>query len=198
MSTRQVINSLYNSCSYVISRDHTSWIVDCGDVDRILPNLDGRLCGVLLTHAHFDHIYGLNHLLTLFPDVLIYAHEAAAKALLDDKLNLSRYIDMPMTLNSPENIRVVEDGESVRLFDDVDALAVFTPGHNPGSVTWVVDDMVFTGDSYIPGLKTVTNMPQSNKAQAIESEALILRLAEHRTILPGHPANEQITQEENN
>ena len=147
MDIHQVINSLFNSCSYVISSDHSSWLIDCGDVDRILPHIDGRLCGVLLTHAHFDHIYGLNHLLALFPDVPIYVNGAARDALLSDNLNLSRYVGLPMTLDADACIRVVADGQSVNLFDGIDARAVYTPGHNPGSVTWVIEDMVFTGDS---------------------------------------------------
>lgn len=96
-----------------------------------------------------------------------------------------------MTLDADACIRVVADGQSVNLFDGIDARAVYTPGHNPGSVTWVIEDMVFTGDSFIPGLKTVTNMPLSNKAQALESEILIRRLAKDRTVYPGHPAEEK-------
>ncbi len=64
--------------------------------------------------------------------------------------------------------------------------AVFTPGHSPCCVTWVLDDMMFTGDSYIPGVKTVTNLPHCDKKQAACSEILIKKLAEHRTVYPGH------------
>lgn len=191
MIIRQVINSVFNSCSYVVTQGHCSWLVDCGDVDRILPLIDGRLSGVLLTHTHFDHIYGLNHLLSVFPEVPIYTNEHGYVGLLSDKMNLSRYHENPFVLDNPGNIRVIEDGNEIGLFDDVNAQAVFTPGHSPSCVTWVVRDAVFTGDSYIPGVKTVTIFPHADKALVYQSEALILDLLEHRTIYPGHSTTEE-------
>ena len=80
---------------------------------------------------------------------------------------------------------------NVGMFDEVTAQAVFTPGHSPSCVTWVVDDTVFTGDSYIPGIKTVTIFPHADKALVYQSEALILDLLKHRTIYPGHSITEE-------
>lgn len=186
MKIRQIVNSLFHSCSYVITQDHFSWLVDCGDVDRILPFIEGRLRGVLLTHAHFDHIYGLNTLLELFPDVPVFANESAREALSSDKLNFSKYHGDPFVFNAPENVHQVEDGDRISLFDGVVAQVTFTPGHSPGSVTWVVEDVIFTGDSFIPGVKTVTNLPHADKALAAQSEELIRELSRHRIIYPGH------------
>ena len=193
MRIQHVVNTIYNSCSYVIGNDDCSWIVDCGDVDRILPLIRGRLCGVLLTHAHFDHIYGLNQLLSLYRDVPVYTNAAGQETLLSDKLNFSRYYGDPFVLSRPENVAIVADGEELALFDDIKARAVYTPGHSPGCVTWIVDDAVFTGDSLIPGVKTVTNIPHSDKGLAARSECAIREMAQHRTIYPGHAPNEGIT-----
>ena len=160
--------------------------MDCGDVDRLLPLIDGELCGVLLTHAHFDHIYGLNNLMTLFPRLTVYVSRPGREGLLSDKLNYSRYYGDPIVLDSPDSIQVVEDGDKVRLFDDVTIQAVCTPGHSPGCVTWMTDEVLFTGDSFIPGVKMVTNLPHSDKDQAAQSEALIRDMAETRKVYPGH------------
>ena len=81
MTIHQVVNTIFNSCSYVLTQDKQSWLVDCGDVDQILPLIDGKLQGVLLTHAHFDHIYGLNHLDSLFPGVPVYTNQAGREGL---------------------------------------------------------------------------------------------------------------------
>ena len=191
MIIRQVINSVISSCSYVVTQEHRSWLVDCGDVDRILPLIDGRLCGVLLTHTHFDHIYGLNHLLSVFPRVPIYTNQQGYEGLLSDKMNLSRYHEEPFVLDNPGNIQVVVDGTDLSIFDKITAHAVFTPGHSPSCVTWVVDDAVFTGDSYIPGVKTVTIFPHADKSLVAQSEAKIIDLLEHRMIYPGHAIIEE-------
>ncbi len=186
MTIHQIVNSIFRSCSYVLCQDGNSWLVDCGDVDQILPLIDGNLRGVLLTHAHFDHIYGLNQLLVLYPKVSIYTNQAGIVNLLSDKLNFSRYYGDPIVLSEPSNVCCVSDMQDVALFEGASAQAVFTPGHSPCCVTWKLADALFTGDSYIPGVKTVTNIPHSDKALAMESEALIKLMAEHRTIYPGH------------
>jgi len=50
----------------------------------------------------------------------------------------------------------------------------------------MTDDVLFTGDSYIPGVKTVTNFPLSDKALAQESESLIRQLQQGRSLYSGH------------
>lgn len=186
MKIVQVVNSIYNSCSYVLTSDRRTWLVDCGDVDRLLPHIDGELCGVLLTHAHFDHIYGLNHMITLFPRLTVYTCQSGLEGLLSDKLNFSRYYGDPVVLNSPDSVKLVSDGDKVQLFDNVTIQALMTPGHSPDCVTWMTDEVIFTGDCFIPGVKMVTNLPHSDKAQAALSEALIRDLAMTRTVYPGH------------
>ena len=192
MTIRQIVNSVYNSCSYVLTQDKQSWLVDCGDVDQILPLVEGKLQGVLLTHAHFDHIYGLNNLVSLFPGLTVYTIMAGFNGLLSDKLNFSRYYGDPFIFDSPDNVKLVRDGECISLFEGVEIKAVATPGHSPGCVTWVTEDAIFTGDSYIPGVKTVANLPHSDKELALKSEALIRDMVENRLIYPGHAASNEI------
>lgn len=186
MIVRRVVNTVYKSCTYLLIEDQRTWIVDCGDVDRLLPLVQGQLCGVLLTHAHFDHIYGLNTLLSLYPSLPVVTNEYGLNGLNSDKLNFSRYYGDPFVLDSADNVRLVQDGEQIPLFADIDARAVFTPGHSPDCITWIAGDAVFTGDSYIPGVRTVTNIPHSDKELAAHSEAVIRELSMERLLYPGH------------
>lgn len=192
MTIHQIVNSVFNSCSYVLTQDKQSWLVDCGDVDQILPLIDGKLQGVLLTHAHFDHIYGLNNLESLFPGVPVYTVMAGLNGLMSDKLNFSRYYGEPFIFDSPDNVKLVNDGDCISLFDGVEIKAVATPGHSPGCVTWLTSNAIFTGDSYIPGVKTVANLPHSDKDLALKNEALIRQMVENRSIYPGHAASNEI------
>ena len=192
MNIHQIVNSVFNSCSYVLTQDKQSWLVDCGDVDQILPLVDGKLQGILLTHAHFDHVYGLNNLISLFPGVPVFTTSAGLDGLLSDKLNFSKYYGEPFIFDSPENVKLVKDGECISLFEGVEIKAVETPGHSPDCVTWLTENAIFTGDSYIPGVKTVTNLPHSDKALALKNEALIRQMVENRSIYPGHAASNEI------
>lgn len=176
-SLKSWVNSIFNSVTYRLGMS----VVDPGDEQDW-----SGVKSVLLTHAHFDHIYGLNRIIEMTPSASVYTNRAGMEALLNDSKNLSRYHDTPFVFAYPENIRVVDDGDEINLGDGLVAEAHFTPGHNPGCITWVVGDSVYTGDSYIPGIKTVTNLPGSDKALAAQSELLIKKLAEGKQIFPGH------------
>lgn len=182
------INSLFFSTTYIIgSHNNVIWVVDCGDVEPVLRYLQGKqLMGVLLTHAHFDHIYGLNELLKHFPEALVYTNEAGQEALLDEKKNMSFYHETPFVFEYTDRIRIVADGDEIVLSDELKAKVIATPGHHPSCLTYIIDNAIFTGDSYIPDVKVVTNLPKGNKKQAQESVERILSLSEGKTIYPGH------------
>ena len=158
-------------------------LIDPGDEWEGFENVEA----VLLTHAHFDHIYGLNRVVEMNPGVKVYTNEAGQKALFSDKLNMSRYHETPFVFKYPENIALVNDGDNINLDSiNLKAAAIFTPGHNPSCITWIINNIIFTGDSYISGIKTVVNLPKSNRLQAKASEELIVKLSQGRTIYPGH------------
>lgn len=63
MNVQGIVNSIMSSMTYVLSEDEGDgvWLVDCGDIGSIQASSIGSnpIKGVLLTHAHYDHIYGL-------------------------------------------------------------------------------------------------------------------------------------------
>lgn len=79
----------------------------------------------------------------------------------------------------------MDDGQEIRIGNTI-AKAFFTPGHNPSCITWVIDDCVFSGDSLIPGIKTVTNLPNGDRNKAMESITIIETLKQRRQLFPGH------------
>ena len=167
------MNSLYNSTG-------TS---SCASSESANTFIEVR--GVFITHSHYDHIYGLPSLLERFPDCCIYTSAEGKVGLASDKFNFSRYHGDPIRCEGP-NIRVLQDCDSVELFDDVRMTAMMTPGHDKSSVTFYTDDSVFTGDSYIPGFDVVTTFPRSNKSDSDISLKKINILLETRKIYPGH------------
>lgn len=189
----QIVNTVYTSRTYILSQEGSSsvWLVDCGDVPPLtdyLSSLGNDLYiieGVLLTHAHYDHIYGLPKLTELFPALRVYTNEIGKKALASERQNFSKYHEDPINYES-DNVVVCGDGDEVELFDGVRAVVHDTPGHNPACLTYEVGDYLFTGDSYIPGIKVVTNLPGGDKALAAESLEKILKLAEGKILCPGH------------
>ena len=186
-----ITNTIFTSKTYILSKqgEDKAWLVDIGDIEPVLSYLAERhlfVEGVFLTHAHFDHIYGIKQLIERFPECKVYVNAYAKEALASEKLNMSKYHESPVSC-SGSNVVVLNEGNEKCLFDGEPVMQFYeTPGHNPGCMTMVIGNVIFTGDAYIPGVGVNTIPPHSNKEQAKTSLERILKLAEGKTVLSGH------------
>ena len=191
-----ITNSIFSSRTYWISesRQPKVWLVDCGDIVEDIKQLPqgATVAGVLLTHVHFDHTYGLNELFSLYPNCRVYTNDFGQKSLTDPKRNFSRYhTDMEdFVFEYPERVIVVNEGDSIELFEGVFADVFDTPGHDESCLCYEVEENLFTGDAYIPGVKTVTTFPHSSKKKALESDLRISSMARCMKVWPGHTISE--------
>lgn len=188
---KEIVNSIFTSKTYILSKkgEDKAWLMDIGDIEPVLSFLEEHrlgLVGVFITHGHFDHIYGLPSLIEHYPACKVYTTDFGKKSLASDKLNMSRYHETPITYEG-DNVIVLHEGDEIRLFEGESTMLFYeTPGHNPGCLTMVLGDLIFTGDAYIPGVGANTQLPHANKEQAQQSMERIIKLAEGKTILSGH------------
>ena len=196
MKVSHIVNSVFTSRTYILTQEgsRSVWLIDCGDVSPIVDMLSSMggvfiIKGVLLTHVHYDHIYGLPRLTEKFPSLRVYTNEYGKNALTDIRLNYSKYHNDPIVYES-ENVVTCDEGAVIELFDGVQAKVYHTPGHNPSCLTYEVGDYLFTGDAYIPGIKVVTTFKGGDKVKAAESVERILQLAEGKTVCAGHEVTE--------
>lgn len=189
----EITNSVFNSKTYILYHEGNCavWLVDIGDIEPLLTFLDKHdlsVKGVFLTHTHFDHIYGLQPLVIRFPSCSIYTTQYGKQGLASDRINMSKYYDLidPIIYNG-DNVIIVREGDIIQLFEGEPCLFFYeTPGHNPGCLTMVLGDMIFTGDSYIPGIGVTTNIRYADKEMAQASLLKIMKLAEGKRIFSGH------------
>lgn len=192
MLLQRIENTFYASNTFVLSEKEGTdvWLVDCGDyAAQVCHLLNGRkVRGVLITHTHSDHIYGLNALLSDFPDAVVCTSEFGKRALRDTKLNVSKYhVEVPDFIINPEaRIVVLHEGDEVDMFPGVKAQVLSTPGHDKSCLSYIIDDCLFTGDSYIPGERLLAIFPNSNKEDAKESCNRLIELSKNFAVCPGH------------
>ena len=126
---------------------------------------------ILATHGHWDHIGGAHSARSLAAqDVQLAMHDNDAQLLASKRAHMLpdgyqalrfRYLDDAESLAKQdalvmENLsgelaadRELKGGEHINLGVDTSVTVVHTPGHSPGSVSFVLDgpDWAFTGDS---------------------------------------------------
>jgi len=190
MHVQQYINPHFTSNTYLITTAKSSgvWLVDLGALDQVLKYLGAgqSIIGVLLTHYHYDHIHGINLLAETFSFCPIYASSHSIEGLYDPKQNLSFYHEDPIIYKSNKAINIADIGQLL-LWDSIPVQAIATPGHNPGCISFMIGNYLFTGDSYIPHIDIVTKLRGGNKVQAKESTRKLLNLMQDDTIIcPGH------------
>ena len=184
-----IVNRIFNSITYILptGNEKDCWLVDCGDVEKVIEQ-GWNVLGVLLTHAHCDHIYGLNKLMEAFPEALVYTNAEGKESLMNPRWNFSHYHENveDFVLAHPENVRVIEE-ECIIDLGGMQVAVFFVPGHEPSCLAFRIEDVLYTGDAYIPGVKVVTTFPRSNRQQAAESLARLQQLeSSGLTVMPGH------------
>jgi hydroxyacylglutathione hydrolase len=86
----------------------------------------------------------------------------------------------------PEPDVLVADGELVP-FGDLSFRVVHTPGHTPGSVTFIIENMAFVGDLIFQGSIGRTDFPGGSHEDLLESvRTRIFTLDDAMVLLPGH------------
>lgn len=188
MQITRIVNSVFTSNTFVLTNEgcRDCWLVDVGDIEPILETVgERRVKGVFITHTHYDHIYGINKLVERFPECVVYTSEHGKEGLFSSKLNFSKYHDDPLTFEGA-HLEVLEEGDEVSLFPYVTLKAIATPGHDWSCMSYYTDNVIFSGDSYIPNIKVITSMPKSNKTEAQVSLERIMELCKTRDVYPGH------------
>lgn len=194
---KEIVNSIFTSKTYILYKERcrSAWLVDIGDVEPVLSFLKAEgleVAGVFITHGHFDHIYGLPSLVKQYPKCKVYTTEYGKESLASDKLNMSKYHESPVRYEG-DNVIVVYEGKEMQLFDDEPTMVFYeTPGHNPGCLTMVIGNLIFTGDSYIPGVKVNTQLPHADKVLAAKSVEKIHQLSEGKAVFSGHDVKKAI------
>lgn len=190
-----VVNTVLSSKCYIVYKRgcERAWLVDMGDIEPVVKFFDDHnlsVAGVFLTHGHYDHFYGLQSLMGLYPVCKVYSTAYTKQVIASKDMNLSCKLEKPIKYEG-ENVVSVSEGDEYMLFEGEPPLHIYeVPGHNPGCMAMIVGDYIFTGDAYIPGLGVKDFVPFADKEQAKQSMERIIKLSEGKTIFAGHQVND--------
>ncbi len=141
---------------------------------------------ILLTHGHFDHIYGTESLKNLYPDAKLCIHKDDEICLNDHTYNLVG--DYSGYLPELSADIILNDSDEIVLSDSVKLTVVHTPGHSKGSVCFVdfANKYMFSGDTLFCRTVGRTDFIGSNPDDMLESIKLLSNYDPDIAVYPGH------------
>jgi glyoxylase-like metal-dependent hydrolase (beta-lactamase superfamily II) len=170
----------YDNCAYVVACSATgaAVVIDAAaEATTILTACDGLdVRAILTTHGHFDHLQALDEVQDAL-GVPWYLHRA----------------DIAIAGRSPDEL--LFHGQE-HIVGNTALHTVHTPGHTPGSVSFVLEPVVFSGDTLFPGGPGATRWDYSDFGQIMDSiETHLFTLPEPTVVYPGHGAATTIERE---
>jgi hydroxyacylglutathione hydrolase len=190
---KRVINRPVESNSYIVynNNNNNCIVIDPGTEDceellkyfslkHLIPSL------IILTHEHFDHIWGINKLKDTY-DCKILSSKFCSDKISDKKKNMSVFYDQVGFESYPADILIEDINYQIR-WNRNKINFIMTSGHTNASICILVNNNLFTGDTIIQNTKTLTKFPSGSKASLVESLTFLNSKFLNRNILifPGH------------
>ena len=161
--------------SYLIGDEDSkeAAIVDPGwEVDKIINTASRYDLGIkfiLITHSHYDHVDGVKEMVNA-TDASVYVHEK------DKGEVISRGI---------KEIEPLKDGAEINI-GKIKVKVLHTPGHSPGSVCYLLDNKMITGDMlFVEGIGRI-DLPGGDIESMFNSLQRLKELDEKIEVYPGH------------
>ncbi|HEY5494545.1 MAG TPA: MBL fold metallo-hydrolase [Candidatus Anoxymicrobiaceae bacterium] len=163
-------------------------LIDAGLATRMilefLKKEELQLEAILITHAHPDHIAGAADLAEA-TGADVYLHEIEIQAL--DMMPQAMLAMLGIEdLRKPTDMKPLSGGQTLELAG-LEIKVLHTPGHSPGSTSFLIDSALFDGDLVFRGSIGRTDFPGG------DFEALMNSVREHVFVLdpetkvyPGH------------
>lgn len=170
--------------NYLLTDGDEAVLIDCSELTEELADdlKDLNLRYVLLTHGHFDHVLGVNDIRNEYnADVLIHESDVPR---LEENIVIMRsfggYDTEPALVDG-----YVSDGEILK-FGNTEIKVIHTAGHTEGSVCYLIDGKLFSGDTLFRDYVGRCDLPSGNFNSMIESIKKLFTFDENTAVYSGH------------
>jgi hydroxyacylglutathione hydrolase len=177
---------------YLVVKNTEGIIIDPGytheeekDITDKIRTVCSEIPAVILTHGHYDHISGLDHIKQTFNSTIL-CHEQEADKLQSHEKNGAALFDLNAPLLPPADKYLTDD-------QNLDLLGLrwqifHTPGHTRGGISVLLENQVlFSGDTLFKSGIGRTDLYDGSYDAEIDSILhKILNLPSSTAILPGH------------
>lgn len=183
----------WESNSYLLIQDGQALLIDagadCGRVSDALSEQNATLVGIALTHGHFDHILSIDTLRDMY-HVPVYLHADDADMPTNGTKNAYQIFFGTSKEWRPADV-LLRDGDSIPL-GDKSLTVISTAGHTKGSVCYLVDDILFSGDTVFSRGYGRSDLYGGDFGALKSSLEKIFSLPRSLTVYPGHGISETL------
>ena len=186
---RMVLGMCQTNC-YFVYREGSNKVIfidpaDYGEqIFKAMKDNGFEVAAILLTHGHFDHIWGCSRLRQL-TSASVYAYEGEEALLQSAHLNVSAEAGRACTVKA--NI-LLKDGEEVTI-EDMTFKLIATPGHTQGSCCYYFEEakMLISGDTLFEESVGRTDLPTGSMSTLVRSiKDKLFVLPDGVVVYPGH------------
>jgi len=158
--------------TYLVTCMRTSnqFLIDASvPLSNVKPFINQRgLITLFITHTHPDHIAYIEEFVDAFPNLVTIVHQDS-----QDKIHCNY-------------VKPVKDNDIISV-GQLNLEIMYTPGHYPDSICYLLDDVLFTGDTLFVGRTGRTIDSKSDIKKLYQSVYhKILNLPIKTIIYPGH------------
>ena len=170
-------DKLSKKCVLIDPGDEAQKIINFINEKNIIP------IAIINTHAHLDHIGAISEIKAVY-SIPFYLH-IEEKPILDSYLVSCRMFGMKPAESPSVDEWLNASGEL--LIGPFKFLIIETPGHTPGGCSFLIDDIIFVGDTLFQGSIGRTDLPGGDRKILDKSLIkLINKLNPKTTVYSGH------------
>lgn len=176
--------------AYLVSlpEENRGFVIDPGmHPQPLLKRIENmEIEAIVLTHAHFDHIGGVDAVRRL-KGCPVYLHDAEAEWLTNPKRNGSTmWPELGEAITTDPAEYALDDGQKLKLLGIVFQV-LHTPGHSPGSVSLLYGNHLFGGDVLFRLSVGRTDLPGGDQQELLDSiHDKLFKLPGETIVYPGH------------
>ena len=164
------------------------------ELSNFIKANDLRITAILLTHAHFDHIYGLADCIEKFNAPVYMSSKEENTLNANDFLCKQFHLAPPL---KPINTIDISEGDIITV-GSLEFEVISTPGHTIGGVSYLEkkEKTLFSGDSLFAGAIGRSDFPGGDYDQLMESIMIkLMALDGDINVYPGHGPSTDIATE---
>ena len=178
--------------TYILEKGNDVIIIDPAcKIEKLEPYINNKnVLAVLLTHGHFDHIKTVDSLYDKYK-MPIYIHKDDEYLIRDKKQSTNFGLSEVIYVSSP----CMYYDEGLLKIDDFNFEVIFTPGHTKGSVIYVFNDFIFTGDTLFKNSVGRTDLDGGSQRDLNASLRVFKEFKKDYLVYPGHDDSSTLAQE---